>query len=149
MDRVRGGRLQFVLDIAGQTLSCCIVPMGEDVSVCLFGGQRAHLGCTVLAIPRPSLTGSGRSATVSVLNRTGHKDDIVAARVAKAVASRRNCAVSCSCGIHIDNASPQLIEVISAAPDAIAQRICALLDGEDANTPHTEAEPAPWQAPPH
>lgn len=119
--------LQLAMDIAGQPLTCHIVPMGRDVCLSLCGGQKAHIGCTVLAIPRPSLTGNGRSATVSVLNRTGHKDDVVAAEVAKAVAARRNCVVSCTCGIHIDNASPQLIDAIAAAPARIAERICKLL----------------------
>ena len=146
---MEGDHLHFTLEIAGQTLTCRIVPMGEDVSICLFGGQRPHIGCTVLAIPRPSLTGSGCSATVSMLNRTGHKDDIVAAHVAKAVASRRNCAVSCSCGIHIDNASPRLLKAIAAAPDAIAQRICVLLDSQNANAPHAEAKSALRQEPSH
>lgn len=119
--------MQFTLDIAGQPLTCRIAPMGRDVCLALSGGQKAHIGCTVLAVPRPSLTGQGRSATVSVLNRTGHKDDVVAAEVAKAVAARRDCVVSCTCGIHIDNASPQLIEAIAAAPPRIADRICTLL----------------------
>lgn len=122
--------MEFALDIAGQPLTCTVVPMGRDVCLSLSGGQKTHIGCTVLAVPRPSLTGHGRSATVSVLNRTGHKDDIVAAEVAKAVAARRNCVVSCTCGIHIDNASPQLIDAIAAAPPRIAERICTLLPAE-------------------
>ena len=37
--------------------------------ILLYGGQSPHIGCTVLAEPRPSLLGDGSvSATASVLN---------------------------------------------------------------------------------
>lgn len=119
--------MKFSIEVAGQPITCTITPMGEDVALAIYGGQRPHIGCTVLAVPRPSLSGTGRSATVSTLNRTGHKDDVVAAAVAKQVAARLDCAVSCSCGIHVDHAAPQLVEAIAAAPDRIAQRACELV----------------------
>ena len=52
--------------------------VGEDLSVLVYGGEHAHIGCTVLSIPRPSLTDSQKtSCTSSVLNVTGHKDEII------------------------------------------------------------------------
>lgn len=125
--------MEFTLDIAGQPLTCIVTPMGDDLSLSIYGGQRAHIGCTVLAVPRPSLTGIGRSATVSVLNRTGHKDDVVATAVAQRVAAELDCAVSCCCGIHVDDASPALIAAIAEAPDVIAQRICTLVRADSAD----------------
>lgn len=119
--------MEFTLDIAGQPITCVATPMGNDLNLSIFGGQRAHIGCTVLAVPRLSLTGTGRSATVSTLNRTGHKDDVVASAVAHRVAAELDCAVSCSCGIHIDNASPALIAAIAEAPEVIARRICSMM----------------------
>ena len=42
--------------------------IGEDVLICLKGGERPHLGCVVQTEPRVSLTGDGSvSATSSVL----------------------------------------------------------------------------------
>lgn len=119
--------MEFTLEVVDQPITVTVTPMGSDVALAICGGQKPHIGCTVLAIPRPSLTGSGRSATVSTLNRTGHKDDVVAAAVAHAVAAELNCAVSCSCGIHVDGASPKLIEAIAAIPDTIVPQVCALV----------------------
>lgn len=122
--------MEFTLEVAGQPITVTVTPMGSDIALAIFGGQKPHIGCTVLAMPRPSLTGHGRSATVSTLNRTGHKDDVVATQVAHAVAAEMNCVVSCSCGIHIDEADPALIEAIAAIPDRIAQNICKLVCDE-------------------
>ena len=45
--------------------------LGDDYHILVSGGECPHIGCTVLAIPRPSLDGSGKmSSTASVLNVT-------------------------------------------------------------------------------
>lgn len=99
--------------------------MGEDLCVSIWGGDAPHVGSTVLALPRPSLTGQGTSATLSVLNRPGHKDDAIAAAVAKELSSRLNIVVSCTAGIHMDHATPQIIgDIVQTVPrivDAIIQ----------------------------
>ena len=52
--------------------------LGDDYHILVSGGECPHIGCTVLAIPRPSLDGSGKmSSTASVLNVTGHKGEEV------------------------------------------------------------------------
>lgn len=122
--------MRFTVDIDGHAITCMATLMGPDVSIALFGGDAPHIGCAVLAIPRPSLTGTGRSATVSTLNRTGHKDDALASQVASLVARRRNCAVACCCGIHADNASPAFIEAVMQTAEPLAERICRKLDAE-------------------
>ena len=82
-----------------------------------------------MAIPRPSLTGQGMSATTSTLNRTGHKDDAVATRVAEEVAARLHCVVVCVCGIHIDNAETADLAAIESACNTIVERICTASKG--------------------
>ena len=42
-------------------LTLKITDVGEDLHLLLTGGEKPHLGCTVLAIPRPSLTGSKKT----------------------------------------------------------------------------------------
>ena len=93
-----------VCDISGT-----LTKMGNDYALTLQGGTKPHIGTTVMAIPRPSLTGSGMSATVSCLNRLGHLDDIIAQDIAKRLASATQSVVVCTCGIHIDNATPKEI----------------------------------------
>lgn len=111
-----------------------VAPSGNDCTITINGGK-AHVGCVALAIPRPSLTGEGISATVSVLNRTGHMDDAIACAVAKRIASARNCAVACSCGIHVDQASAETITQIRNVVPAIVEDILALLERKGHTNP--------------
>ena len=104
------------------TLSVDVVFMGEDLSVCICGGV-AHVGCCVMAVPRPSLTGFGMSATVSCLNRTGHMDDQIGARVAKRLSAELNCVVSCTCGIHVDSATKAQVESLLSCADELANAV--------------------------
>ena len=63
------------VETAGCELEVSAAFIGEDVLICLKGGERPHLGCVVQTEPRVSLTGDGSvSATSSVLNFPGHKD---------------------------------------------------------------------------
>lgn len=96
---------------------------GDDVTIVIQGGTRPHVGTAVLAVPRPSLSGQGMSATVSRINCTGHLDDEVAAVVARRVAAVRACVVACTCGIHIDDASPEALAEIASLGEAIAAQV--------------------------
>lgn len=120
-----------------------VVLSGDDCTIVIKGGSAPHIGSVCLAVPRPSLTGSGTSATVSVLNRTGHMDDSVACAVAKYVAAARNCAVACACGIHIDNASAEVIAHIQQAQADIVTCVLDLLEAAKPHDPegHDDAEP--------
>ena len=118
--------VEFTVDAAGFALLCSVQPMGDDCIIALQGGDKAHIGSTAMAVPRPSLTGVGRSATVSTLNRTGHKDDFLANPIAHAVAARLDCVVTCVAGIHVDDATPEQIAAIQAAVPAIIDRVCVM-----------------------
>ncbi len=61
----------------GTALTVEVQKIGKDIHLLLYGGEKPHLGCTVLALPRQSLnTGNPHgSSTASVLNVTGHKDE--------------------------------------------------------------------------
>ncbi len=100
-------------------LSLRITEVGEDVHLLLTGGDRPHIGCTVLAVPRPSLTGNGEnSATSSVLNLTGHKDEVICRYLAEEVAKRKNAVTVCSGGFHVDNITKEQIDqVLEAVKD--------------------------------
>ena len=97
--------------------------MGEDLSLSLYGGSAPHVGCAVLAVPRPSLAGEGTSATVSTINCTGHKDDQLAGRLAHTVAAQLGVTVSCTAGVHVDDASPETIDRICGLVPALAEQI--------------------------
>ncbi|MCD7763328.1 MAG: hypothetical protein LUI14_09065 [Lachnospiraceae bacterium] len=109
--------------VGGITLLCDVIPMGKDCTICIRDVKGAHIGSAVMATARPSLTGEGRSATSSVLNRMGHKDEEIARRIAESVAAKLDCTVVCTCGIHIDGISPEQIQQVLDACGELEQMI--------------------------
>lgn len=98
--------------------------LGSDYHILVSGGERPHVGCTVLAIPRPSLDGSGKmSSTASVLNVTGHKDEDVCRYLAEKVSAGKNAVVVCTGGIHMDRITKEQIAEIVEAVRTIAVEI--------------------------
>lgn len=97
-------------------ITICTQSIGKDILIIVEGGERAHIGTAVMAVPRPSLTGDGSvSVTVSVLNVIGHKDEIICRVLAENFAKKYNVTAVCTGGFHIDNiSSGQIEEVIEA-----------------------------------
>lgn len=86
--------------------------LGEDVCVIISGGDEPHIGCVTLSVPRPSLSSPGvTSATTSILNRIGHKDDEAAKYVSHLLSSKLNKNVVVTCGIHVDNITDEEIKI--------------------------------------
>lgn len=90
--------------------------VGTDCVITVQGGDRPHIGSVVMAVPRPSLDGSGAaSATSSVLNLTGHKDEEICRYLAETAAKKLQAVIVCTGGFHIDQASEmQIQEVLQA-----------------------------------
>ena len=98
--------------------------LGSDYHILVSGGERPHVGCTVLAVPRLSLDGSGRmSSTASVLNVTGHKDEEVCRFLAEKVSAGKKATVVCTGGIHMDGITKEQIAEIVKAMQIIAVEI--------------------------
>lgn len=77
--------------------------IGEEYSIHVSGGSRPHIGCVVLAMPRPSLRDSGLiSATSSVLNVAGHQDEHICRQIAETVAKKKNAVTVCTGGFHTE-----------------------------------------------
>lgn len=80
------------------------VPMGQDVSVMIYGGDLPHLGATAVSQSRPSLSDPNKvSATVSVITLLGHKEDRLAYRAASYLTEQLHVNTVVSCGIHMDD----------------------------------------------
>lgn len=102
-----------------------ITRLGSDIHLLLYGGDLPHLGCCVLAIPRPSLTGDGGvSATASVLNVTGHKDETLCRALAETAAAETGCTVVCAGGVHIENITAEQIRLLQEATASLAREVC-------------------------
>ena len=102
---------------------CQAVQMGNDVTICVWGGDTPHIGSTVVSTARPSLTGEGISVSSSVINGIGHKDEYIARKFAEAVAKQRQCTAVCTCGIHIDGISREQIGQVAEAGERLLARL--------------------------
>lgn len=112
------------------TIAITFERLGSDVVVCISGGDVAHVGSIVVASPRPSLTGSGRSATSSVINLPGHKDEFVARTIAETLAHELDATICCICGIHKNDATPEEIASCITLGDDIASMLLDAIEPE-------------------
>ena len=101
-----------------------IYPAGEDIVAVLTGGETPHIGCAVLAVPRLSLSGNGEnSSTSSVINMTGHKDEILCRRIAESLSVHYGVAVTCTGGIHLEKITAEQIAMIHDAVSGLIEQI--------------------------
>lgn len=105
---------EITLSFAKITISLDFV--GDDIFILVKGGEKPHIGATVLAVPRPSLTGDKSiSTTSSVLNVTGHKDEVICRMLAEKASKTYGVTAVCAGGFHVDNMKEEQIkEVVSA-----------------------------------
>jgi len=87
--------------------------IGSDILLSIWGGTMPHIGSVSITQPRPgSMHPKQLSATSSVYNFTGHKDEAVARLCAEQVAAACDKKTVAVAGFHIDNASSSDIETI-------------------------------------
>ena len=90
--------------------------VGNDILITVKGGDKPHIGTVVLAVSSPSLTGAGAvSTTSSVLNVTGHKDEVICRILAEKASKKYGVAAVCAGGFHVDDISAGQIEEVVAA----------------------------------
>lgn len=110
------------------TLTVQITMLGEDCHLLLMGGDRPHIGCTVLAAPRPSLhidktEETKMSSTASVVNVTGHKDERLCRYLAEKIAAKKQTVTVCTGGFHVDEITEAQIREVTEAVRLIAEEI--------------------------
>jgi len=90
-----------------------VVPVGSDLVVLVWGGEKPHVGAVAVAVPRPSLDDPQiTSSTTSVYAMVGHKEDDLAKDMAAKLAAKFKKNIILTAGIHIDNIPPQGIKAI-------------------------------------
>jgi hypothetical protein len=105
-------------------LEAVAVQCDDGVSVYLGGGSQSHIGAVVLCQPRPSLKQDGSlSATASVMNILGHKDDGLAQPLARALCLASGRTVAVTAGVHIDGATTEDIGKFAALLEVIIRQI--------------------------
>lgn len=104
------------------------LPMGKDFCVVLFGGggEPPHIGAVAVAQPRPSLKKDGSvSSTASVIAILGRQEDMLARKVALHMAKELNAAVSVSCGVHLEDATPEELDQIVELSESLMHMLIA------------------------
>jgi len=107
-------------------LKATITFVGNDISVVITGPDKigSHIGCVCIGIPHEGISDKNTtSATVSTHNITGHRDDVIAVPIAKNLAASFNCVCIVTCGIHIDNATPDEISQIMQMSEKLLAKI--------------------------
>lgn len=101
-----------------------VLKLGDDYNITISGGDKPHIGSSVLAVPRLSLSGDKSiSATSSVINMIGHKDEEICRYVAEKVCKLKNAVVLCSGGFHVDNISRDGINEVLQAVKELTEMI--------------------------
>ena len=90
--------------VKGTALRC-----GRDVTMAFTGGTHPHVGAVSLAVYEPER----HSATVSTICVYAHRDDRLAAECAKKAAAALDCTAVVSVGIHVDDAAPLELEILT------------------------------------
>ena len=112
-------------EVANTNLKVSAGKVGNDILICLEGGNAPHIGCVVQAVPRQSLKQDGSmSATASVLNLTGHKDEFLCRKLAEKICSATGCVIVCTGGFHFDGISQaQIRDVIKVVDEVCIELI--------------------------
>jgi gallate decarboxylase subunit D len=111
-------------------LNSTTIKTEDGINIFIGGGEKIHIGTTVISQPRPSLTGDGSSScTTSVINLLGHKDDEIAIPIAEEICKHFKETTVVTAGVHIDNATAQHIEQLKNNRAQITSMIIDSLEG--------------------
>lgn len=101
---------EYQKELSFSRIQVQIFRLGNDYQVMVWGGDRPHIGCVAMAIPRPSLAHGGKvSCTSSVINVTGHKDESICRYLAEQVCRKRQATTVCSGGFHREHMTEEEI----------------------------------------
>ena len=87
--------------------------IGDDLMISVWGGTKPHIGSISVSVPRPGLQdNTTMSATSSIINLIGHKDEVVARKFSEQLAAKFNKNAIATAGIHIDDITENQINII-------------------------------------
>jgi len=94
-------------------LKARVIQVGEDYVVCIWGGDRPHVGAVGMALPRPSLRDPQiTSSTASVFTYPGHKEDHLVKEAAERLAASLGGNVVVCAGAHWEELDSRGIEEV-------------------------------------
>ena len=121
-------QIKLQQECLGKIITVTLSFVGRDLNVIIAGGDKEHIGSVSIAVPRESLTGEGKSATVSSYVYTGHKDDVIGNEFAKALCTKLQCKVVVCCGIHYDDVEMVKLKMITDTCKELLNSVIRMLN---------------------
>ncbi len=120
--------MQLLKEFHAHTITVNVHGVGNDLNICISGGDKPHIGAVTLGIPvtLPHYPFT-RTSSISLMTVPGHKEDEFALRVARRLAKDLNKVVVVSCGIHIKDIKKQEIFELSDLLDEIINELLRAL----------------------
>lgn len=105
-------------------LCLSIYKLGNDAIVIVAGGKE-HIGAVAMSKPSHlSPHSKSRKVDTSVLSIEGHKENILFTGISEFMSNALNGCVVVVGGIHVDNASPDMINDIVNSVKSMAEEAC-------------------------
>ena len=104
--------------------------IGDDLMISVWGGTKPHIGSISVSVPRPGLqNNTTMSATSSIINLIGHKDEVVARKFSEQLAAKFNKNAIATAGIHIDDITENQINILMQNMTDLCRDIMIKLEG--------------------
>lgn len=105
-----------------ESITLSAVKIGDDFLLTIYGGHSPHIGACSLSYP---YIGGGNidSASVSVIERDGHRDGELATDIARKFSRTTGFICCVVCGIHYDNLNRHQLEKLIQACEALLNRL--------------------------
>ncbi len=126
-----GVAFQRTYDVCGRGLDVSVQSIGADLLVVITGGDRPHVGATATASVMRSPFRDGLSTSVSTHSVPGHKEYVLATRVAERLARSLSRTVTVVVGIHIDRATSEQIREVVDVVDTVVDDILELYENAE------------------
>ena len=98
--------------------------IGDDLSVAITGGTRPHIGAVAFSYF------VGNTISVQTLSAPNHKEAELAANAAREICQATGRAVLVSCGIHIDHAASEEIDVLCRHAKSLQTQLLSKLSSK-------------------
>lgn len=104
-----------------------LIEIGDEIIFIVSGGDCPHIGAVAVGIPRSSLKIPNQlSSTISTYVFIGHKDDIIANKIAHIISKRMNKKVVVMAGIHFHHSLERDIRLVVKKSEVICQELIEL-----------------------
>lgn len=97
--------------------------VGKDILVRIYGGDESHIGGVALAYPTKSHYRNATTISVNTITSPGHKDYVLANSAAEKLSEALEVTVVVAVGIHVEDASWELIEEIISVVESMVDEL--------------------------